>query len=129
MKRIFILLLPLLLLMGCKPGKSNFSTPEETFETMLKAIADKDIKTYASCWHTQKNDEGLVSSLGTIPALWETLQEVYRPGTKLLNRKETVENGMTVVAYDIEVPNTNGETFKTGVSMVQEQGLWKMWHW
>jgi hypothetical protein len=129
MKRLFILLLPLLLLLGCS-SQPDFSTPESTFENLLTAIHAKDIQAYEACWHTQKaGSEGLVATLPSMPLLWDGLQEMYKPGTQLSNRKESEEDGIKIASYDVQVANGDGTNRTSGVSFAQEDGKWKMWHW
>ncbi|HEX2899349.1 MAG TPA: hypothetical protein VHS96_06485, partial [Bacteroidia bacterium] len=68
-KLLFVLLIPVLLLAGCKGG---FSTPEGTFETMVAAIKAKDLDTYTQCWYPASLDrESEVDNIRKDPSTWD----------------------------------------------------------
>ena len=79
----------LLLLAACAhhaaPRLAGFSTPQATFDTLQRAVADHDIDLYARCFSEETADrEGRVSDLRADPSGWEELAGVLRPPLTLV---------------------------------------------
>jgi hypothetical protein len=130
MKRVsFVLpLLALLLILGCK-SKSRFSSPEETFATLVEAIQNKNLDLYRSCWDpTRVEREGSISKLESNPELWEELQGIFKGPQNLKSEVEDRRLGADKARFNVEAPEAEGGGIGT-LTMVKLDGEWKLYTW
>ncbi len=124
-----ILMLLLLTLSACGGSKKQLGSPKQTFEKLVDAIQHKDLESYKACWYSERaQGEGMVSQLEVNPEAWDELQALFRGPQTLKVDGETQENGLLKKRFSVEAPEAK-EGGIGSISMVQEDGVWKMYHW
>lgn len=112
---------------GDKGGKIGFDTPEATFNTLVKAIREKDMATYKQCWHPESAErEGMVSRLESDPSKWDELQGIFK-GPQKIEKKDLNRDG-TSCGMQIDAPEADGGGIG-GLRMIKVGEEWKMKSW
>jgi hypothetical protein len=114
---------------ACKPT-ADTNSPEATFRKLVKAIQEKDIDTYATCWAAESAErEGQVSKLKENPKMWDELQAMFKGPQTLDPDGSHVADGVERMKFEVQSPEVpDGRGIGT-ISMIKENGVWKMNSW
>ena len=116
---------------GCgQKSKTSEGSPEATFENLVEAIKNKDIERYAACWYSESAErEGMISQIRSNPGLWDELQAMFVGPLTLKPDGEEENRGHKTRKFTVEAPDVPEGKGIGGLSMVEEGGVWKMYHW
>lgn len=130
-------ILAILVSLVCLPAKSqdvaatspDFSSPESTFEVLVKAIRTKDMELYKQCWDPARLEkEGLVERLLEKPETWEYLQGYAVGDVKLLDGEKFYNQVRRKMwQYSVYAPHAP-QKLET-VTMVRNGKRWQMYSW
>lgn len=123
-------LLALLTLWACSPSNyGSMDTPEATFNTLRKAIADRDLEMYTRCWHPDRKErEGMVSKLKDKPERWDELNGFFKGKVTIGEMDRFERDGKKMCKMQIEAPDADGGGLG-GVTMINVDGKWLMYGW
>lgn len=107
----------------------SFSTPEATFEVLLRAIKTKDIELYKQCWDPDRLEwEGIAGSLTEVPGQWEMLQGLVKGDVKLVMGNESVGSGdRRMMEFSVSAPEV--EKGLDHATLVLNGDKWQMYSW
>ena len=113
---------------GC--SQKSLSTPEATFEKLVDAIKSKDIERYAALWYDETAErEGMISRIKSNPGLWDELQAMFVGPLTLKPDGNDESHGLKLKKFTVEAPEVPKGEGIGGLSMIEENGVWKMYHW
>ena len=81
LKKIFFLAVLMFAFPFCSDASIDLSTPKATFKAVVKAVQDKDIKTYKKCFSDGaiKKGEAMIKKFDRNPdAFWSELQGIFK---------------------------------------------------
>lgn len=105
----------------------DFSTPQNTFETLLKAIQNEDLELYRQCWADESlEDEGMYTDFKEDPQLWEELHGIFKgPQSLKQNQPDPEAKKFTTT---IVAPEGEGGGIGS-ITMILVGDEWKMHNW
>ncbi len=111
---------------GC--SQKSAGTPQATFQMLVDAIKNKDIDSYAACWCSETAErEGMISQLKADPKRWDELQAMFVGPLTL--KPDGDSHGAKTRKFIVEAPEVPEGKGIGGLSMIEEGGVWKMYHW
>lgn len=118
-----------LLVPSCRKG-IEAGSPEAVFAQLVKAIAERDIDSYAACWSAESLErEGQMSKLKADPKGWDELQAMFQGRQTLEPEGGKFDSNAVRHKFEVLSPDVpEGRGIGT-ISMVKENGVWKMYSW
>lgn len=107
----------------------DYSTPEDTFRTLLISIQTEDLNMFKECWVEDRADkEGMFAALSEDPSKWQELKDKFS-GPQELTQMDFVDNkvGSWFISDVSALESESNPIGKISMLLINDQ--WKMYSW